>query len=106
MTNHFVYMIECINGTYYTGYTTDIARRYKEHQKGSNKCRYTRSFPPKALVLTLSFETQSDALKKEAEIKKMSRHEKTQFIKNHLAFLASANTSAAAANSVCVIGLR
>ena len=78
---HFVYIIECINGAYYTGYTTDIARRYNEHQTGSDKCRYTRSFPPKQLLLTLTFETKSAALKKEAELKKLSRHKKIQLIK-------------------------
>lgn len=78
---YFVYMIECINGTYYTGYTTDIARRYKEHQSGSIKCRYTRSFPPKNLALTLEFDNKSEALKKEVQIKKLSRNEKIQLIK-------------------------
>lgn len=75
-------MIECSNGAYYTGYTTDIERRYKEHQSGSKKCRYTRSFPPKKLILTLFFSDKSEALKKEAEIKKLSRDEKKDFISN------------------------
>lgn len=81
---HYVYMIECENGTYYTGYTTDIMRRYKEHEKGSAKCRYTRSFPPKKLALMMTFENKSDALKKEAEIKKLSKAEKIKLVSNHL----------------------
>lgn len=78
---HYVYMIECKNGTYYTGYTTDIVRRYKEHEKGTEKCRYTRSFPPKKLAYVLEFENKSDALKKEAEIKKLSKIDKIKLIK-------------------------
>lgn len=80
---YYVYMIECINGSYYTGYTTDIARRYKEHQAGSYKCRYTRSFPPKKLAAVFVFEDKSVALKKEADIKKLSRYEKIKLIKNY-----------------------
>ena len=77
---HYVYIIECINGSYYTGYTTDIERRYKEHEQGTGKCRYTRSFPPKRLVLVLEFETKSDALKKEAEIKRLPKSEKVKLL--------------------------
>lgn len=73
---HYVYIIECVNNTYYTGYTTDINRRYQEHKNGSNKCKYTRSFPPKKLAAVFAFENKSDALKKEIEIKKLSRNEK------------------------------
>ena len=75
-------MIECQNGSYYTGYTTDIERRYKEHERGTAKCRYTRSFPPKELVFILKFDNKSDALKKEAEIKKLSKIEKIKLASN------------------------
>ena len=73
---HFVYMIECMNGAYYTGYTTDIDRRYKEHEKGTLKCKYTRSFPPKKLIAKWEFDNKSDALKFESKIKKFSKYEK------------------------------
>ena len=78
---HFVYMLECSNGSYYTGYTTDVERRYKEHQAGSKKCRYTRSFPPVKLAAYWQFATRSDALVVENDIKKMSKLEKQQLIK-------------------------
>lgn len=73
-------MIECVNGAYYTGYTTDVDRRYKEHQQGSPKSRYTRSFPPKKLVATWVFDNKSDALKKEAAIKKLSKEKKKMLV--------------------------
>ena len=49
---------------------------------GTAKCRYTRSFPPKKLVLILKFDNKSDALKKEAEIKKLSKIEKIKLVSN------------------------
>lgn len=77
---YWVYIIECVNNAYYTGYTTDMKRRYKEHEQGSSKCRYTQSFPPKKLMATWSFDNKSDALKMEAKIKKLSREQKIKLI--------------------------
>jgi len=78
---HYVYMIECINGNYYTGYTLDVARRYAEHQAGNAKCKYTRAFPPRKLVATWMFEHKSDALRFEYKIKSLSRAEKERLIR-------------------------
>lgn len=78
--SHYVYIIECINNSYYTGYTTDLDRRYKEHQAGHPKCRYTLSFPPKQLLTYWIFDNKSDALKEEARIKKLTRKEKEALI--------------------------
>ena len=50
MKSYFLYIIECSNGSFYTGYTTDLDRRFREHLMGTAKCKYTRSFPPKRLV--------------------------------------------------------
>ena len=75
-------MIECTNGSYYTGYTTNIDRRYKEHKRGTSKCSYTRSFPPKKLIAVWSFDNKSAALKKEFEIKKLSKIEKIKFARH------------------------
>ena len=77
---HYVYIIECINNSFYTGYTTDLERRYKEHQQGTRKCRYTRSFPPKKLAAAWQFDSLSDALVMEKEIQKMSKKQKQQLI--------------------------
>lgn len=79
--SHFVYVIECTNGHYYTGYTTDVMRRYQEHVNGSDKCKYTRAFPPKQLLTTWEFETCSDALKFEHKIKSLSKSEKVALCK-------------------------
>lgn len=83
---HYVYIIECINGSYYAGYTIDIARRYQEHQAGSAKCKYTRAFPPKKLLAVWGFDNKSDALRFELKIKKMTRSQKKELLLNHKGF--------------------
>ena len=78
---YYVYLIECSNASYYTGYTTDIQRRYQEHCIGSKKCKYTRSFPPKKLLAYWEIlSSQSDALKLEKCIKQLSKKQKTKLV--------------------------
>jgi putative endonuclease len=78
---HWVYILLCSNGNYYTGYTTDLKRRYAEHLAGSPKCTYTRSFKPKALVQSWKVPgDKSKALKIECFIKKLSRQAKLELI--------------------------
>lgn len=80
MSNHYVYIIECNNGSFYTGYTTDIERRYSEHVKGTPKCKYTRAFPPKRLAACWEFADKSEALSMENQIKSMSKQEKIELV--------------------------
>lgn len=80
--SHFVYILECQNGSYYTGYTTDLERRYAEHVQGSLKCKYTRAFPPKKLAASWEFETCSPALQVECILKRLSKAEKTLLIES------------------------
>lgn len=80
---YYVYMLECVNGRFYTGYTTDLDRRVKEHFQGSSKCKYTRSFPPKALVAKWKIDSGlSIALKVESRIKQLSRQQKQWLVQN------------------------
>ena len=58
----FVYILKCSNGSLYTGYTTDIKRRYQEHLSGSAKCKYTRSFPPVRIAACWKLETVGSPL--------------------------------------------
>ena len=81
--NYFIYILTCSNGAYYTGYTTDIKRRYQEHQQGSSKCKFTRSFPPKELSACWQIQCDlSSILKIERIIKKLSKLEKKQLVDN------------------------
>jgi len=81
MKTYFVYIIECSNGSFYTGYTTDPKRRYEEHVAGSAKCKYTRSFAPKRLAACWEIgDNLSLALKIEKSIKKMTKSQKQLLI--------------------------
>ena len=80
-SSYFIYILECSNGAYYTGYTTDIERRYEEHLNGSAKCKFTRSFPPVAIAACWQFEGDvSIALKIERKIKALSKTQKYNLI--------------------------
>ena len=80
-TNYYVYVLQCNNGNYYTGYTTDIDRRYQEHLTGTAKCKYTRSFKPVKIAQCWStYDNKSEALKIERFIKKLSKQEKQALI--------------------------
>ena len=68
-------MLECSDGSLYTGYTSDIERRISQHQSGVG-CKYTRVRLPIELVYKENFEKRSDAMKREREIKRLSRLEK------------------------------
>ncbi|MDH5018882.1 GIY-YIG nuclease family protein [Halobacterium rubrum] len=72
---HYVYVLECSDGTYYTGYTTDVQRRVAEHDAGEG-AKYTRGRTPVELRHTESFESKSAAMSREYELKQLSRAEK------------------------------
>ncbi len=76
----FVYLVWCRDGSLYTGITKDVARRCEQHNAGTAS-RYTRSRLPVALVYQEAQASQSLALKREAAIKAMSRHEKESLIR-------------------------
>lgn len=80
--NHYwVYILECENGCYYTGYTTDLVRRYKQHVAGSSASKYTRSFKPKRIAQCWEFYgSVGEALKIEQFIKKQTRKFKEQIV--------------------------
>lgn len=71
----FLYLIECEDGSIYTGITVDVAKRYMAHQMGKG-AKYMRSHPPKRLLKVLEFTDRSAASKAEYMIKKLSASEK------------------------------
>ena len=77
---YFVYLLECTDTTLYTGITTDVARRLKEHQEGKG-ARYTRTRRAVRMVYTEQQPDRSSALKREAEIKKWPREKKLALAK-------------------------
>ena len=78
---NYVYILECADGTLYTGWTTCPERRVKAHNSGKG-AKYSRSRRPVRLVYTETCQNQSDALRREYEIKQLSRAQKLLLIKN------------------------
>jgi len=76
---YFVYILKCKDKSLYTGITNNLAKRFEAHKKGTG-ARYTRSHPPKKIVYSEKYSNRSRALKREAEIKRLSRQEKLKLI--------------------------
>jgi len=77
---YFVYIIECSNKALYTGITTDVERRFKQHQSGDGG-HYTSYNPAIKLRYSEEYKTRSEAAKREAQIKGWSRTKKLALIK-------------------------
>lgn len=76
---HYMYIVECADGTYYTGYTTDLERRIGEHNRGDG-AKYTRGRLPVKLIYHEEYTTQREAMQREYNIKQMTRGEKEALI--------------------------
>lgn len=74
----FVYMLECSDGTLYTGFTNDVEKRLHAHNHLGSGARYTRSRRPVKLVYTEECETSRDARRREHEIKRLKRWQKLE----------------------------
>jgi len=74
----FVYLIECRDGSIYTGIAVDVAARYAAHRSGKG-ARYTRSHPPRRLLAAIEFSNRSAASKAEYRIKRLTPTEKREF---------------------------
>ena len=75
MTDHWVYIVRCSDGTYYTGYTTDPERRIAEHNEGAG-AKYTRGRTPVEAVYRERCRSRGAALRREHELKGLSRADK------------------------------
>ncbi len=76
---NYTYIVECSDGSLYTGWTNDLDRRVKAHnnKKGA---KYTKSRTPVTLVYHETFDTKQEAQKREYAIKQLSRQQKIQLI--------------------------
>lgn len=77
-----VYIMRCADGTLYTGVTTDLARRLKQHNAGTAS-KYTRARRPVAVAYRATAKTHGDALRRELAIKKLSRAAKDALVAKH-----------------------
>ena len=78
--SYFVYILECKGNRLYTGYTKDLERRFQEHLAGKGGM-FTRLNRPVKMVYYETHETQRAALRREREIKRLSRAEKEELIR-------------------------
>ncbi len=84
--SYCVYILVCTDGTYYTGSTNDVEKRFQDHL-GGHGARYTKSHKPVKIIHQEKFATKSEALKREAEIKSWSKAKKEAIIAGSLELL-------------------
>ena len=75
----FVYLLRCSDGSLYCGWTTDLERRLAAHNRG-RASRYTAARRPVEYAATWPAESRSDAMRREAAIKRLSRREKLRLV--------------------------
>ena len=78
---YFAYIVECKDGSLYTGFTTDLANRVRTHNEGKG-AKYTKARRPVRLVYYEEFATKQLAMKREAAIKKLTHQQKQELINN------------------------
>lgn len=79
----FTYILLCEDGSFYTGSSNNVSKRFYDHKNGKGG-RYTRSHKPIKLIYQEQFITQSEALKRESEIKSWNRKKKIKILKLEL----------------------
>ena len=79
---NYTYIVECSDGSLYTGWTNDLEKRIKAHNDGKG-AKYTKSRRPVVLAYYEEFQTREEAMRREWEIKQMSRQKKMRMISEH-----------------------
>lgn len=77
---NYTYILECKDGTYYTGWTNNLEKRLKDHNEGRG-AKYTKARLPVSLIYYEEFHTKEEAMRREYAIKHMTRSEKENLIK-------------------------
>ncbi len=79
----YVYILQCMDGSFYTGYTKDIDARTRQHENGKG-ARYTKAHRPQKLAYTELHDSRGQAMKREREIKKLSHQQKQDLINSQI----------------------
>ena len=79
---NYTYILECKDGTYYTGWTNNLEKRLKDHNAGKG-AKYTKARIPVSLVYLEEFQTKEEAMSREYAIKHMTRNEKSELISEY-----------------------
>ncbi|MCR5547049.1 MAG: GIY-YIG nuclease family protein [Lachnospiraceae bacterium] len=77
--SHYTYILECADGSLYTGYTPDLKKRLETHNAGKG-AKYTRGRRPVKLVYSEEYDTKEEAMRREYQIKHLKREEKLALI--------------------------
>jgi putative endonuclease len=88
----YVYLVRCADGSYYTGWTTDLARRVATHNRGAG-ARYTRSRRPVTLAYYETLPDATTARKREARLRRLSHAAKDALAQAHSATIPQEETS-------------
>ena len=78
---HFTYILRCSDDSLYTGYTTNLVKRLQTHNAGKG-AKYTKVRLPVEMVYHEEYATKEEAMRREAAIKKLTRKQKIELIKN------------------------
>lgn len=77
---NYTYIVECADGTLYTGWTTNVQKRVKAHNEEKSGAKYTKAKRPVKLVYYEGYETKEEAMRREYAIKQMTRKQKLELI--------------------------
>lgn len=83
-SNHYFYVLRCADNTFYAGYTTNLTRRLAEHNSGKG-AKYTRlpKRRPAKMIHHETFQTKSEAMKKEYAFKQLTRRQKEMYLNDN-----------------------
>lgn len=76
---NYTYILECEDGSYYTGWTNNLKKRFASHKNGTG-AKYTRSHKPVRIAYYETYDCYTEAMKREAAIKKLTHSEKKALI--------------------------
>lgn len=77
---NYTYIVECADGTLYTGWTTNVQKRVKAHNEEKSGAKYTKAKRPVKLVYYEGYETKEEAMRREYAIKQLTRKQKLELI--------------------------
>ena len=77
---NYTYIVECADGTLYTGWTTNVQKRVKAHNEEKSGAKYTKAKRPVKLVYYEGYETKEEAMRREYAVKQLTRKQKLELI--------------------------
>ena len=77
---NYTYIVECADGTLYTGWTTNVQKRVKAHNEEKSGAKYTKAKRPVKLVYYAGYETKEEAMRRDYAIKQLTRKQKLELI--------------------------